>query len=158
MNRPPFSPVVAMSARQSLGLSPQQVTEQMNACGIPVDISVIHAWEVGEYRPTEDELFVLADVLWCRTTELMEIQDPRTLREHRLARRLTAAKVAHSVGMETAAYERAEETHSWTGDGRQTAALLRVLDLTLHQLARATGQPGAPGAAPVTGSVRTGTR
>lgn len=119
----------------------------MNACGVAVDISVIHAWEVGEYRPTENELFVLADILWCRTTDLMEIQEPRTLREHRLARQLSAAKVAHAVGMDTAAYERAEETNSWTGDGRRTAALLRVLDLTLRQLAAITAQSGAPGAA-----------
>lgn len=134
-----------MSARQSLGLSPQQVTEQMNACGVPVDISMIHAWEVGEYGPTEDELFVLADVLWCRTTELMDVAEPRTLAEHRLACRLGAAKLAHAIGMPTADYERAEQRNTWTGDGRQTAALLRTLNLTLPQLARVTGQPGTPG-------------
>ncbi|WP_063777035.1 helix-turn-helix domain-containing protein [Streptomyces humi] len=145
MNRPPFSPVVAMSARQSLGLSPQQVTEQMNACGVPVDISMIHAWEVGEYRPTEDELFVLADVLWCRTTDLMEIEAPRTLAEHRLARRFSTAKLAHAIGMDTAEYERAELRNTWTGDGRQTVALLRTLHLTLPELARATEGPGTPG-------------
>lgn len=135
-----------MSARQSLGLSPQQVTEQMNACGVPVDISMIHAWEVGEYRPTEDELFVLADVLWCRTTDLMEIEDPRSLAEHRLARRFSTAKLAHAIGMDTAEYERAERRNTWTGDGRQTVALLRALNLTLPELAQVTEQPGTPGA------------
>ncbi|MEU9380713.1 helix-turn-helix transcriptional regulator [Streptomyces sp. NPDC048279] len=143
MNRPPFLPAVALSARQSLGMSPQQVTEQMNACGVPVDISQVHGWEVGEYRPTERELFALADVLWCRTADLMGVEDPRTLMELRLIRQFTTAKLAELIGMEPAQYERAEERNAWTGDAEQTAALLRVLNLTPLQL-RAAAQPGTP--------------
>ncbi len=142
VNRPPFSPHIALSARRSLGLSPQQVTEQMNACGVPVPLSLVQAWEAGEHRPTENELFALADVLWCRTKDLMGIEAPRTLTEHRLARQFSAAKLAGSIGMDTAQYARAEERNRWSGDGQQTAALLRMLDITPLQLAQATGQRG----------------
>ncbi|MGY1503719.1 helix-turn-helix domain-containing protein (plasmid) [Streptomyces sp. QTS52] len=144
MNRPPFSPDTAKSARQDLGLSPHQVTEQMNAYRVVVDIPLVHAWEAGEYRPTEDELFALADVLWCRTKDLMGIESPRTLTEHRLVRQFTTDRLARSIGMDTAQYEGAEETNRWSGDGRQTAALLNVLDLTPLLLTQATGQPVAP--------------
>ncbi|WP_328685976.1 helix-turn-helix transcriptional regulator [Streptomyces sp. NBC_01261] len=144
MNRPPFSPDTARSARQDLGLSPHQVAEQMNACGVVVDIPLVHAWEAGEYRPTEDELFAIADVLWCRTKDLMGIESPRTLAEHRLVRQFSTDRLARSIGMDTARYERAEETNSWSGDGQQTSALLRVLDLTPLRLAQATGRPVAP--------------
>ncbi|MER7922888.1 helix-turn-helix transcriptional regulator [Streptomyces sp. NPDC096057] len=116
----------------------------MNAYGVGVDISMVHAWEAGEYRPTEDELFALADVLWCRTKDLMGIESPRTLTEHRLVRQFSRDRLARSIGMDTAQYERDEETNSWSGDGRQTTALLRVLDLTPLRLAQATGQPVAP--------------
>ncbi|MCX4817785.1 helix-turn-helix transcriptional regulator [Streptomyces sp. NBC_01239] len=144
MNRPPFSPDIARSARKDLGLSPHQVTEQMNVYGVVVDIPLVHAWEAGEYRPTEEELFALADVLWCRAKDLMGIESPRTLTEHRLVRQFSTERLARSIGMDTAQYERAEETDSWSGDGQQTSALLRVLDLTLLQLTQATGQPVAP--------------
>ncbi|MFJ3894865.1 MULTISPECIES: helix-turn-helix domain-containing protein [unclassified Streptomyces] len=144
MNRPPFSPDTARSARQGLGLTPHQVAEQMNACGVVVDIPLVHAWEAGEYRPTEDELFALADVLWCRTQDLMGIESPRTLTEHRLVRQFSTDRLARTIGMDPAQYERAEETNKWSGDGRQTSALLRVLDLTPLRLAQATGQPVVP--------------
>ncbi|MFJ8108311.1 helix-turn-helix domain-containing protein [Streptomyces sp. NPDC096132] len=140
VNRPPFSPAVAVSARQGMGLSPQQVTEQMRVCGAPVDPAQVHAWEAGEYRPTEDELFVLADVLWCRTTDLMGIEEPSTLAEHRLARQFSTAKLARRIGMNAAEYVAAEERNRWTGNGRQTVALLRTLNLTPLQLTKATGQ------------------
>ncbi len=116
----------------------------MNAYGVVVDITLVHAWEAGEYRPTEDELFALADVLWCRAKDLMGIDSPRTLTEHRLVRQFSTDRLARSIGMDPAQYERAEETNSWSGDGQQTSALLRVLDLTLLQLTQATGQPVAP--------------
>ncbi|MEW1776691.1 XRE family transcriptional regulator [Streptomyces sp. NPDC086777] len=144
MNRPPFVPAVALAARQSLGLSPQQVTEQMNACGALVDISHVHAWEFGDYHPTEQELFALADVLWCRTTDLMGIDEPRTLTEHRLARQFSTARLAHSIGMDAVRYEQAEERNLWTGDGQQTASLLRLLNLTPLQLAKIIELPGRP--------------
>ncbi|MFJ9346506.1 helix-turn-helix domain-containing protein [Streptomyces sp. NPDC101237] len=142
MNRPPFVPAVALAARQSLGMSPQQVAEQMNACGASIDISHVHAWEFGDYHPTEQELFALADVLWCRTTDLMGIDDPRTLMEHRLERQFTTARLAHSIGMDTAQYEQAEERSLWTGDAQQTAALLRLLNVSPLQLAQMIYQPG----------------
>lgn len=63
---------------------------------------------------------------------------------HRLARQFSAARLARSIGMDTAQYERAEERDRWTGDGRQTAALLRMLDITPLQLAEATGRRGVP--------------
>ncbi|MCX5372154.1 MULTISPECIES: helix-turn-helix transcriptional regulator [unclassified Streptomyces] len=123
-------------------MSPQQVAEQMNACGVPADVSLVHAWESGEYRPAERELIALADVLWCRTTELMGIEEPRTLTEHRLARQFSTDKLARSIGMDTVRYEQAEEREVWPGDERQTAALLRLLNLTPLQLARATERSG----------------
>ncbi|MBM7443168.1 helix-turn-helix transcriptional regulator [Streptomyces sp. HB132] len=142
MNRPPFSPDVALSARRALGMSPQQVAEQMNACGVPTDVSLVHEWESGEHSPAEHELIALADVLWCRTTELMGIGEPCTLTQHRLARQFTTAKLARSVGMDTVLYERAEEQGVWPGDERQTAALLRLLNLTPLQLYKVTVQAG----------------
>lgn len=140
MNRPPFSPDVALSARRALGMSPQQVAEHMNACGVPTDVSLVHAWESGEHGPAENELIALADVLWCRTTELMGIGEPRTLTQHRLARQFTTAKLARSIGMDTVRYERAEQQGVWPGDERQTAALLRLLNLTPLQLSKVTAQ------------------
>ncbi|MDF6060488.1 helix-turn-helix transcriptional regulator [Streptomyces sp. JH010] len=142
LNRPPFSPDVALSARRALGMSPQEVAEQMNVCGVPTDVSLVHAWESGEYGPAEHELIALADVLWCRTTELMGIGEPRTLTQYRLARQFTTAKLARSVGMDTVRYERAEEQGVWPGDERQTAALLRLLNLTPLQLSKVTVQVG----------------
>ncbi|MFI6017655.1 XRE family transcriptional regulator [Streptomyces sp. NPDC051287] len=144
MNRPPFSPAAAQSARQGLGMSPQQMVEQLKAVGVRVDISQVHAWEFGENSPTEQELFALADVLWCRTADLMGIDEPRTLTEHRLARQFTTAKLAGSISMDVAQYERAEERNVWTGDAQQTAALLRLLNLTPLQLTKATEQSGSP--------------
>lgn len=144
MNRPPFSPAVALSARQGLGMTPQQVAEQMNACGASTDVSLVHAWESGEYSPTEPELIALADVLWCRTTDLMGVEEPRTLGEHRLARQFTTAKLADSIGMDAAQYEQAEERRAWSGDERQTAALLRLLNLTPLQLAKAVERSAPP--------------
>ncbi|MFJ9346568.1 XRE family transcriptional regulator [Streptomyces sp. NPDC101237] len=125
-------------------MSPRQVVEQLTACGVRVDIARFHAWESGENSPTEQELFALADVLWCRTADLMGIREPRTLTEHRLARQFTTAKLAGSIAMDTAQYERAEARNEWTGDAQQTAALLRLLNLTPLQLTRATERSGAP--------------
>ncbi|MEV0736774.1 XRE family transcriptional regulator [Streptomyces sp. NPDC050549] len=139
MNRPPFSPDTARSAGQNLGLSPHQVTEQTNAYGVVVDVTLLQAQEAGEYRSTEDELFVLADVLWCRTKDLMGIESPCTLTELLLVRQFSTDRLARSIGMDTAQYERVEDTNSWSGDGRQTSALLRVLDLT------PSGSPKPPG-------------
>ncbi|MEU5274986.1 helix-turn-helix transcriptional regulator [Streptomyces asoensis] len=118
-------------------MTPQQVAEQLNACGAPADVALVHAWESGEHTPTETQLIALADVLWCRTTDLMGVEEPRTLGEHRLARQFTTAKLADSIGMDTAQYEQAEERRAWSGDERQTAALLRLLNLTPLQLAKA---------------------
>ncbi|MGW0876573.1 helix-turn-helix domain-containing protein [Streptomyces sp. NPDC002740] len=116
------------------------MAEQMKALGVPADVSLVHAWESGEYHPTEQELIALADVLWCRTTELMGIEEPRTLMEHRLARQFTTDKLARSIGMDTVRYEQAEQRDVWPGNGQQTVALLRLLNLTPFQLSEATEQ------------------
>ncbi|WP_234436882.1 XRE family transcriptional regulator [Streptomyces maremycinicus] len=118
------------------------MAEQLNACGVPADVSLVHAWESGEHRPAEHELIALADVLWCRTTDLMGIEEPRTLGEHRLARQFTTDRLARSIGMDPAQYEQAEQRDLWAGDERQTAALLRLLNLTPLQLARVVERPG----------------
>ncbi|MEU3343287.1 helix-turn-helix transcriptional regulator [Streptomyces sp. NPDC006668] len=81
MDRPLFSSANALSARRHLGMSPHDVAKDMTVLGAPVDPELVGAWESGAYRPTEIELFALADVLWCRTTELMGIEEPRTLAE-----------------------------------------------------------------------------
>ena len=133
VNRPPFSAPGAMAARQHMGLSPQQVTRQMRLCGVRVSTELVVGWECGTHRPTERQLFVLADVLWCSTTDLMGIE-PRTLVEHRLARRLSSMQLAQQICMDPAAYVQAEAHNRWSGTFRQTLRLADALCLSLRQL------------------------
>ncbi|MFB7468586.1 XRE family transcriptional regulator [Streptomyces sp. NPDC056224] len=120
----------------------------MNVFQARVDPDLVIAWESDAYRPTEQQLFALADVLWCNTNELMGIEKPRTLGQHRLARRFSVTVLAQSIGMDASEYVRAEERNRWAGSRRQTLHLLRALNISLHQLADATSQSHALGAAP----------
>ncbi|MEU6553269.1 XRE family transcriptional regulator [Streptomyces sp. NPDC046915] len=112
----------------------------MSAFRVPVDPDLVIAWENGSYRPTEHELFALADVLWCRTIELMGIEKPRSMAELRLARQFTVTMLAESIGMGVAEYEEAERLNQWRGNCNQTLALLNALDLSLPEVLGATGQ------------------
>ncbi|MET9431741.1 transcriptional regulator [Streptomyces sp. NPDC003036] len=135
----PFSPREARAARARMGLTTSQVAHSMAACGVPVHPDLIAAWEQGSHLPSEPHLFALADVLWCSATTLMGIE-PRTLAEHRLARKLSVERLAHRIGMDPAAYRAAEAAHRWDGDIRQTRALVDALGLTLRQLVGLMGR------------------
>ncbi|MFD9031335.1 hypothetical protein ACFVZW_09320 [Streptomyces sp. NPDC059567] len=50
---------------------------------------------------------------------------PRSLREHRLAGKFTAVRLAQRIGMDADDYARAEKDHRWNGTDRQTLGLLR---------------------------------
>ncbi|MEU5093240.1 helix-turn-helix transcriptional regulator [Streptomyces sp. NPDC020996] len=110
----------------------------MKLVGAPVDTDTVAAWESGTHRPTEGELFALADVLWCRTIELMGIAQPRTLAELRLARQFTVARLARDIGMPVHDYARAEEKNEWPGNFLQTLALLHALNISFRQLEEVT--------------------
>lgn len=129
----PFSPAGARSARNHMGLTTAQVAHAMAACGAPVRPELVDAWEHGSHVPSEQQLFVLADVLWCPPTVLMGV-DPRTLAEHRLARQLSTERLAHRIGMDPAEYRAAEAGQYWDGDYPQTKALVAALGLSLRQL------------------------
>ncbi|MGP4004698.1 transcriptional regulator [Streptomyces sp. 8N706] len=133
MHRAPFSPTEARSARMRMGLTEVHVAQSMAICGAPVHPELVDAWEQGTHVPTEPQLFALADVLWCPPTVLMGIE-PRSLAEHRLARQLSAERLAHRIGMSVTDYRAAEETQRWDGDYRQTKALVDALGLSLRQL------------------------
>ncbi|MCX4694656.1 transcriptional regulator [Streptomyces sp. NBC_01408] len=60
--------------------------------------------------------------------------EPRTLAEHRLARRLTVERLAYRIGMDPAEYRVAEAARQWHGDARQTRALVEALGLSLRKL------------------------
>lgn len=122
-----------------MGLTPYQVAQSMATCGVPVHPDLVEAWEVGSHAPTETHLFALADVLWCPVTTLMGLE-PQTLRELRLARQLSAERLALRIGMDLGAYEYAEEQETWDGDYRQTKALAESLGLSLRQLVAVIGQ------------------
>ncbi|MFF2811331.1 transcriptional regulator [Streptomyces sp. NPDC058000] len=111
----------------------------MTACGAPVRPEVIEAWEFGSLVPTEPQLFALADVLWCPPTLLMGVE-PRSLAEHRLARQLSAERLAQLVGMAPEAYRAAEAANQWHGDYRQTKALVEALGLSLRKLIGVMGR------------------
>ncbi|MGW7363465.1 transcriptional regulator [Streptomyces sp. NPDC054841] len=134
-----FSPTEARAARARMGLTTVQVAHAMAACGVPVHPELITAWEQGSHVPTEPQLFALADVLWCSSTELMGIE-PRTLAEHRLARQLSAERLAYRVGMSAEDYLAAEAAQRWDGDSRQTRALVEALGLSLRKLVGIMGR------------------
>ncbi|MFF8838799.1 helix-turn-helix domain-containing protein [Streptomyces sp. NPDC015130] len=105
--------------------------------GMFVEPETVVAWERGTHRPTEQELTALAGVLWCAPAEL--IAAATTLREHRLARALSADELARRVGVSAGAYQRMEDEGRWRGTERQTAALAEVLGLGPRALLTATG-------------------
>ncbi|MFE0376590.1 transcriptional regulator [Streptomyces inhibens] len=135
----PFSPAEARSARARVGLSTAQVAQSMTACGAPVHPELIEAWEYGSQVPTEPQLFVLADVLWCPPTVLMGVE-PRTLAEHRMARQMSVERLAQLIGMDPAMYWAAESAQQWNGDYRQTKALVEALGLSLRKLIGVMGR------------------
>ncbi|MFH8683323.1 transcriptional regulator [Streptomyces lydicus] len=135
----PFSPAEARSARARVGLTTAQVAQSMTACGTPVRPEHIEAWEYGSHAPTEAQLFVLADVLWCPPTTLMGIE-PRTLAEHRMARQLSVERLSQLIGMDPAGYQAAESARQWSGDYRQTKALVEALGLSLRKLIGVMGR------------------
>lgn len=139
MYRTPFSPTETTAARERMGLTVHQVAQSMATCGVPVHPDLVEAWEAGTHVPTETQLFALADVLWCPVATLMGIE-PQTLRELRLARQISAERLALRVGMELAAYEAAEHKDRWEGDPRQTRALADALGLSLRQLVTVLGR------------------
>ncbi|MFB7912934.1 helix-turn-helix domain-containing protein [Streptomyces sp. NPDC056061] len=106
--------------------------------GLRIDTSTVIAWERGAATPSEYELTALAGVLWCSPDELLTAA--RTLREHRTARRLSAAELARLVGLTASAYLRMEESGRWRGNERQSAALVEVLGLTPAGLVTVSGR------------------
>ncbi|GGR86121.1 hypothetical protein GCM10010269_26620 [Streptomyces humidus] len=138
MDRPPFSPANFLSIRRRLGMSPHDVAREMRVLNNPVHPELVTAWESGVH-PTEGQLFALADVLWCRTIELMGIEEPRTLAEHRIARQFSVPRLTRAIEMDAAEYMRAEAENRWPGNLRQTISLLRVLNISQRQLEAATG-------------------
>lgn len=60
--------------------------------------------------------------------------EPRTLAEHRLARRLTVERLAYRIGMDPSEYRAAEAAEDWHGDAWQTRALVEALGLSLRKL------------------------
>ncbi|MFE1381884.1 transcriptional regulator [Streptomyces sp. NPDC058740] len=141
MSQPPFSPAQARAARQRIGLAPEQVTVAMGQLGVVRSVTALLCWEAGTLAPTEVELFALADALWCPVPVLMDLQ-PRSLREHRLARQFTAERLARRIGMDPPAYTRAENDHHWQGTDRQTLLLAEALGLEPDRLLRVISQAG----------------
>ncbi|WP_307717706.1 helix-turn-helix transcriptional regulator [Streptomyces sp. V4I23] len=106
--------------------------------GLHVSPDTVMAWERGLATPGTRELTALAGVLWCSPGELLA--DATTLREHRIARGMAPDDLARRVGLDTAVYQRMEESGRWRGNERQTAALAETLRLTPRALLAATGR------------------
>ncbi|MFG2822101.1 transcriptional regulator [Kitasatospora sp. NPDC048365] len=133
----PFSPAAARAHRAGLGLTPDQVAEGMAAHGVRLLPGHVLGWESGQIRPTEEEFIALARALWCPPASLMGVP-PATLRDHRVARELGQEQTARRIGISLAAYRKAEETGTWSGDEDQTWALAQALRLGLRQLVQVT--------------------
>ncbi|MGH4033708.1 XRE family transcriptional regulator [Actinomycetota bacterium Odt1-20B] len=103
-----------------------------------ITADTITSWERGLSAPTSAELTALAATLWCSPSELMGAAT--TLREHRLARGLAPEDVARTTGVELHAYLRMEETDTWQGNDRQSAALAEALSLSLKDFMTVTGR------------------
>lgn len=114
-------------------MTPEQVATEMAKLGVHLGPELVEAWELGTKVPSEIQLFVLADVLWCPTPVLMAIR-PRTLRDHRMARQLTCERLAHRIGMELHTYAKAEAERRWNGDEHQTRALAEALGMPPESL------------------------
>lgn len=123
-------------------MGPEHVAYGMRVSyGLPyITPDHVIAWEQGVMAPGGNELVALAGVLWCAPCEL--IGRPRTLREHRAARGLTAEDVAGEVGLELLVYVRMEESGEWRGTERQSAILAEVLELSLADFLTLTGLDG----------------
>lgn len=123
-------------------MGPEHVAYGMRVSyGLPyITPDHVIAWERGIMAPGGHELTALAGVLWCAPCELMG--RPRTLREHRSARGLTAEDVARAVGLELLVYIRMEESGEWRGTDRQSAILSEVLELSLADFIALTGLDG----------------
>lgn len=137
---PPFNAPAARRLRTALGMGPEHVAHALRGSyGLPyVTSALVAAWERGAATPSHPELSALAGALWCSPGEL--IGRPRTLREHRVARGLAPEDVARTVGHELHAYLRMEETGQWRGTERQSAALARMLGLSLADVIAVTGR------------------
>nr|WP_030693319.1 helix-turn-helix domain-containing protein [Streptomyces globisporus] len=135
---PPFDALAARRLREGLGMAPGHVAYGLRAqYGLFVDPETVAAWERGRAIPNEQELTALAGVLWCSPADL--IAAASTLREHRVARGLSAEELARRVGVATHAYQRMEDEGSWRGTERQTVALAEALGLGPRALITATG-------------------
>ncbi|MGW4563944.1 helix-turn-helix domain-containing protein [Streptomyces sp. NPDC004561] len=137
---PPFNAPAARRLRAALGMGPEHVAYGMRASyGLPyVTPDLVIAWERGTVSPSNPELTALSGVLWCSPGEL--IGRPRTLREHRIARGVAPGDVARAVGVDLPAYLRMEESGSWRGSERQSAALAQTLRLALPDFVAVTGR------------------
>ncbi|MDX2938102.1 helix-turn-helix transcriptional regulator [Streptomyces ipomoeae] len=136
----PFDAPAARKLRVALGMGPDHVAYGMRSSyDLPyVTTDLVTAWEHGTVAPTNPELTALAGVLWCSPAELLG--EPRTLREHRLARAMAPEDLAHAIGLDLSAYLRMEEADVWRGTDRQAAALAEALDLSLPDLITVTGR------------------
>ena len=121
-------------------MGPEHVAHGMRVSyGLPyVTAGLVVAWERGTAAPGGAELAAFAGVLWCSPGEL--VSRPRTLREHRVARGIAPADVAHAAGVELRGYLRMEESGQWRGNERQSAALARVLALAPPDFVAVTGR------------------
>ncbi|MGW1542354.1 XRE family transcriptional regulator [Streptomyces sp. NPDC002309] len=137
---PPFNAPAARRLRAALGMGPEHVAYGMRSSyGLPyVTPDLVIAWERGVTQPGGTELTALAGVLWCSPGEL--VGRPRDLREHRVSRGLAPEDVARGVGLELAAYQRMEESGTWRGNERQSAALADILELDLPAFVAVTGR------------------
>ncbi|MCB5165213.1 helix-turn-helix domain-containing protein [Streptomyces bambusae] len=106
--------------------------------GLTVSPEEVMAWERGDASPTATELTALAGVLWCSPGELLA--EPTTLREHRIARGMSAEDLARRTGLDAGAYLKMEESGRWKGNERQSAALAQALGLSLPAFVTATGK------------------
>ncbi|MER5601110.1 XRE family transcriptional regulator [Streptomyces sp. NPDC002265] len=138
--RPPFDASAARRLRTALGMGPEHVAYGLRASyGLTyVTPDLVLGWERGLSTPTGPEVTALAGVLWCSSGELAG--RPRSLREHRLARGLSAEDVARAVGLEFIAYSGMEESDTWRGTERQAALLAGLLELTLPEFVAVTGR------------------
>ncbi|MGW5864103.1 helix-turn-helix domain-containing protein [Streptomyces sp. NPDC055239] len=137
---PPFNFPAARRLREALGMAHGHVAYGMRASyGLAyITPETISAWERGLASPTSTELTALAGTLWCSPGELMGAAT--TLREHRLARGLAPEDVARGSGVEIQVYLHMEETNTWRGNERQSAALAEVLQLPLSDFIAVTGR------------------
>ncbi|MEU5433245.1 helix-turn-helix transcriptional regulator [Streptomyces sp. NPDC020719] len=136
---PPFNAPAMRRLREALGMAPGHVAYGLYAqYGLRVSPETVLLWERGLATPGSRELTALAGVLWCSPGDLMAAA--ATLREHRMARGLSAEDLARRVGVEAGAYLKMEESGRWRGNERQSQALSEALGLSLREYVTATGQ------------------